>query len=241
MKKTVGCLLLFLLALKTYSQKKDFFSFEADANYYYYQLGDIENFSKQKFSYGFSLHAAMYINKFKLNVGINYSTRTLMVDESSWWPFDVKQRKYRFEYRNFPVLANIEYISKQRFTSSVLLGFIISNNTVYEITTFYMNGSVKTENAKAKGYTDSKALFILGNTFSIPLGHTKPLEDMITLNFQPSIGIQITHTPYDPKYGSYYNVPSGLLTFGFKIGIEYLFRVPQFTRFREYLKNVDYP
>jgi hypothetical protein len=236
LKKTICYILLFGLAFKNYAQeqkKNDYFSFEGDVNYYNYPA--LKSFSSNAynvFSYGFSLHAAKYIHKIKLSIGLNFSSMSLTTNETNLKPYDVKRRDYKLEYRNIPILFNTRIAASPTFTSGLLFGFVISHTNKYDITSYYINGVKKTENAKALGFNDSNLLFMFGSSFSILLGHPKPLEDRIALNFQPSLSFKLTSPSrsYNPL-NDYHSFRNGTgIMFGFKIGIEYFFRMAYFTR-----------
>ena len=121
MRKIIFCLLLFYGALKTYSQDKDYFSTEFDANYYYF----VGNNNSNNLNYGFSWLVSKYIQKLKFSTGINYSIKSY---NSQGDPFYLtERRKHNLKYINFPIIENIEILSQKKFCLSILTGFTFNN------------------------------------------------------------------------------------------------------------------
>ena len=211
MKRIIFCLLLFFLALKTFSQDKDYFSTEFDANYYYYFVGDN---SSNNFNYGFSILISKYINKVKVSSGINYSTKSYNTQGDPFWL--IEKRKYNLEYLNFPIITNIEIFSHRKFSSSVLTGFTFNQIIDYKIKSFYLNGETLIEdnllNDKKLGLT-----FLLGTTFS------KSIGNKWLLNLSPFINYKLIPDHNDQR-PDYKNIPDDRVFLGFKLGIEYLFK-----------------
>ncbi|MFA5540967.1 MAG: hypothetical protein WC984_04780 [Bacteroidales bacterium] len=211
MRKIIFCLLLLFGALKTYSQDKDYFSTEFDANYYYYFVG---NNNSNNLNYGFSLLVSKNIQKLKFSTGINYSIKSY---NSQGDPFySIEKRKYNFEYLNIPIIANIEIFSHKKFRSSILTGFTFNHIIDYDITSFYLNGETLTEN----NLLDNRKLgviFMLGATFS------KSIGNKCLLNLSPFINYKLI-PDHDNQRPDYKNIPDDKISIGFRIGIEYLFK-----------------
>jgi hypothetical protein len=211
MRKIIFYLLLFFLALKTFSQDKDYFSTEFDANYYYYFVGDN---SSNNFNYGFSILISKYINKVKVSSGINYSTKSYNTQGDPFWL--IEKREYNLDYLNFPIITNIEIFSHRKFSSSVLTGFTFNQIVDYKIKSFYLNGETLIEdnllNDKKLGLT-----FLLGTTFS------KSIGNKWLLNLSPFINYKLIPDHNDQR-PDYKNIPDDRVFLGFKIGIEYLFK-----------------
>jgi hypothetical protein len=214
MRKIIFCLLLFFWALKTYSQDKDYFSTEFDANYYYYFVG---NNNSNNLNYGFSLLVSKYIQKLKFSTGINYSIKFY---NSQGDPFySIEKREYNLEYLNFPIIANIEIFSHRKFRSSILTGFTFNHIIDYNIKSFYLNGETLTEN----NLLDNKKLgvtFMLGTTFS------KLIGNKCLLNLSPFINYKLV-PDHDNQRPDYNNIPDDKISIGFRIGIEYLFKTTE--------------
>jgi len=203
MRKIIFCLLLFFGALKTYSQDKDYFSTEFDANYYYYFVG---NNNSNNLNYGFSLLVSKYIQKLKFSTGINYSIKSY---NSQGDPFySIEKRKYNLEYLNFPIIANIEIFSHRNFRSSILTGFTFNHIIDYNITSFYLDN-------RKLGVT-----FMLGATFS------KSIGNKCLLNLSPSINYKLV-PDHDNQRPDYKNISDDKISIGFRIGIEYLFKTTE--------------
>ncbi|OQC44404.1 MAG: hypothetical protein BWX59_01934 [Bacteroidetes bacterium ADurb.Bin028] len=96
MRKTIFCILLLFLTIKTYSQNKNICSIETDANYYYYFIGDHK---ANNFNYGFSLLISHYIRNLKLSTGINYSTK--YYDSAGSAFYSTEKHKHYLQYLNF--------------------------------------------------------------------------------------------------------------------------------------------
>jgi hypothetical protein len=211
MRKIIFYLLLFFLALKTFSQDKDYFSTEFDANYYYYFVG---NNNSNNFNYGFSILISKYINKVKVSSGINYSTKSYNTQGDPFWL--IEKREYNLDYLNFPIITNIEIFSHKKFSSSVLTGFTFNQIVDYKIKSFYLNGETLIEdnllNDKKLGLT-----FLLGTTFS------KSIGNKWLLNLSPFINYKLIPDHNDQR-PDYKNIPDDRVFLGFKIGIEYLFK-----------------
>ncbi|MGB4095730.1 MAG: hypothetical protein GX048_03650 [Bacteroidales bacterium] len=211
MKRIIFCLLLFFLALKTFSQDKDYFSTEFDANYYYYFVGDN---SSNNFNYGFSILISKYINKVKVSSGINYSTKSYNTQGDPFWL--IEKREHNLDYLNFPIITNIEIFSHRKFSSSVLTGFTFNQIIDYKIKSFYLNGETLIEdnllNDKKLGLT-----FLLGTTFS------KSIGNKWLLNLSPFINYKLIPDHNDQR-PDYKNIPDDRVFLGFKLGIEYLFK-----------------
>lgn len=211
MRKIIFYLLLFFLALKTFSQDKDYFSTEFDANYYYYFVGDN---SSNNFNYGFSILISKYINKVKVSSGINYSTKSYNTQGDPFWL--IEKREHNLDYLNFPIITNIEIFSHRKFSSSVLTGFTFNQIIDYKIKSFYLNGETLIEdnllNDKKLGLT-----FLLGTTFS------KSIGNKWLLNLSPFINYKLIPDHNDQR-PDYKNIPDDRVFLGFKIGIEYLFK-----------------
>jgi len=211
MKRIIFCLLLFFLALKTFSQDKDYFSTEFDANYYYYFVGDN---SSNNFNYGFSILISKYINKVKVSSGINYSTKSYNTQGDPFWL--IEKREHNLDYLNFPIITNIEIFSHRKFSSSVLTGFTFNQIVDYKIKSFYLNGETLIEdnllNDKKLGLT-----FLLGTTFS------KSIGNKWLLNLSPFINYKLIPDHNDQR-PDYKNIPDDRVFLGFKLGIEYLFK-----------------
>lgn len=212
MKIVIFCLLLFLCALKIFSQDKDYFSTEVNANYYFYFIG--ENYSNN-LNYGFSLFVSKYIQKVKLSTGINYSIKSYNSRGDSF--YSVQKRKYELDYLNFPIIANIEIISLKKSYFSILTGFTFNKIIDYNIKSYYLSGEILTENIKL----DNKKLgitFIVGTTFS------KLIGDKCVLNLAPFINYKLV-SDHDNQSPDYKNVPDDKISIGFIMGIEYLFKI----------------
>lgn len=211
MRKIIFYLLLFFLALKTFSQDKDYFSTEFDANYYYYFVGDN---SSNNFNYGFSILISKYINKVKVSSGINYSTKSYNTQGDPFWL--IEKREHNLDYLNFPIITNIEIFSHRKFSSSVLTGFTFNQIIDYKIKSFYLNGETLIEdnllNDKKLGLT-----FLLGTTFS------KSIGNKWLLNLSPFINYKLIPDHNDQR-PDYKNIPDDRVFLGFKLGIEYLFK-----------------
>ena len=211
MRKIIFYLLLFFLALKTFSQDKDYFSTEFDANYYYYFVG---NNNSNNFNYGFSILISKYINKVKVSSGINYSTKSYNTQGDPFWL--IEKREHNLDYLNFPIITNIEIFSHRKFSSSVLTGFTFNQIVDYKIKSFYLNGETLIEdnllNDKKLGLT-----FLLGTTFS------KSIGNKWLLNLSPFINYKLIPDHNDQR-PDYKNIPDDRVFLGFKIGIEYLFK-----------------
>jgi len=211
MKKIAFCLLLFIWALKTYSQTKDYFSTEFDANYYYYFIG--EN-NSNNFNYGFSMLISKHIQKLKLSTGINYSIKSY---DSQGDPFySIQKREYKVEYLNFPIIANIEIISQKKFFSSILTGFVFNHILDYNIKSYYLNGETLTED----NLIDNKKL---GTTFVLGTAFSKSVGNKCLLNLSPFINFKLI-PDHDNQRPDYKNIPDDKISFGVKIGIEYMFK-----------------
>lgn len=211
MRKIIFCLLLFFGALETYSQSKDYFSTEFNANYYYYFVG---NNNSNNLNYGFSLLLSKYIQKLKVSTGISYSIKSY---NSQGDPFySIQERKYNLEYLNFPIIANIEVFSHRRLCSSILTGFTFNHIVDYNIETYYQNGETLTEvillDNKQLGIT-----FMFGTTFS------KLIGNICIVNLSPFINYNLV-PDHDNQRPDYRNIPDDKISFGFRIGIEYLFK-----------------
>ena len=185
MKRIIFCLLLFFLALKTFSQDKDYFSTEFDANYYYYFVGDNNS---NNFNYGFSILISKYINKVKVSSGINYSTKSYNTQGDPFWL--IEKREHNLDYLNFPIITNIEIFSHRKFSSSVLTGFTFNQIIDYKIKSFYLNGETLIEdnllNDKKLGLT-----FLLGTTFSKSIGNKWLLNLSPFINYKLILTIMI--------------------------------------------------
>jgi hypothetical protein len=194
MKRIIFCILLFFFALKTFSQDKDYFSTEFDANYYYYFVG---NNSSNNFNYGFSILISKYINKVKVSSGINYSTKSYNTQGDPFWL--IEKREYNLYYLNFPIITNIEIFSHRKFSSNVLTGFTFNQIIDYKIKSFYLNGETLIEdnllNDKKLGLT-----FLLGTTFS------KSIGNKWLLNLSPFINYKFIPDHNDQR-PDYKNIP----------------------------------
>ena len=214
MKKIIFFIILIICVSKIYGQKKNYFSIEGDANYYYYFIGENKS---NNLNYGFSLHVSKYIQKLKLSTGINYSIKSY---NSQGDPFySIEKREYNLEYLNFPMIANIKIFSHRKFRSSILTGFTFNHIIDYNIKSFYLNGESLTEN----NLLDNKRLgvtFMLGTTFS------KSIGNKCLLNLSPFINYMLV-PDHDNQRPNYKNIPDDKLFIGFKIGIEYLFKTTE--------------
>lgn len=214
MRKIIFCLLLFFCALKTFSQDKDYFSTEFDANYYYYFVGNSVN----NFNYGFSLFISKYINKLKVSSGINYSTMSYYYDVTPITSPDyLRKREYSLKYFNFPIITNIEIFSHKLLSYSILLGGSFNKIIEYNIKSYYLNNETLNENIDIKNENIGVSI-ICGATIS------SLLSSRCKLNLSPFINYKVIPS-YDSQRPNYRNIPDdGLLTVGFKLGIEYLFK-----------------
>ncbi len=200
-----------MLALSIYSQEKDYFSTELDANYHYYFVG---NDNSNNFNYGFSFLISKYTHKLKLSTGINYSTKSYDSQEEIF--NSISKRKYNLKYLNIPIIANIEIVSHKKLFVSILTGFSFNHIADYNIKTYYLNGDFVTDNDllgdKRLGIT-----YMLGTTFS------KSIGKKFILNMSPSINYKLIpdHNNQRPNYK---NIPDDRLSLGFNIGIEYVFK-----------------
>ena len=214
MKKKILFLIIAFCALKTYSQNKDYFSTEFDANYYYYFVG---NNNSNNLNYGFSLLASKYIQKLKFSTGISYSIKSY---NSQGDPFySIQKREYNLEYLNFPIIANIELFSHRKFCSSILTGFTFNQIVDYNIKTYYQNGETLTEN----NLLDNRKLgitYMFGTTFSTFI------SNKCTVNLSPFINYKLV-PDHDNQRPDYTNIPDDKIFIGFRIGIEYLFKTTE--------------
>lgn len=210
MRKTIFCLLLFFWTTTTFSQDKDYFSTEFDANYYYYFVGENNN----NLNYGFSLLVSKYIQKVKLSAGVNYSIKSYNSQGDQF--YSILKREYNLEYLNFPIIANIEIFSQRKFHSSILIGFTFNQITDYTIKSYYLNGKTLTEN----NLLDNKRLgisFVFGTTFS------KLIGNKYLFNLSPIISYKLV-SDHDNQRPDYKNIPDDKISIGVRIGIEYLFK-----------------
>lgn len=214
MKKFVFCLLLFIWALKTYSQDKDYFSTEIDANYYYYcSLGE----SRNKFNYGFSILISKYISSLKVSSGLNYATKFYYYDVTPIFTTNyLNKRDYKATYLNIPITSNIEMISRKSFSSSVLIGFAFNRIINYSIQSYYLYNGTTTDRIPVQNQNFGTTL-ICGTTIS------KSLNNKYVLNLSPFLNY-ILISDLDNQRPDYRNLPDDKISVGFKIGIEYLFK-----------------
>jgi hypothetical protein len=215
MKRIIFCILLFFFALKTFSQDKDYFSTEFDANYYYYFVG---NNSSNNFNYGFSILISKYINKVKVSSGINYSTMSYYYDVTPiTTPDYLRKREYSLKYLNFPIITNIEIFSNKLLSYSILLGGSFNKIIEYNIKSYYLYNETLNENIDIKNENIGVSI-ICGATIS------GLLSSKCKLNLSPFINYKVIPSN-DSQRPNYRNIPDdGLLTVGFKLGIEYLFK-----------------
>lgn len=211
MRKIILCLLLFFWAIKTFSQDKDYFSTEFDANYYYYFVGENKS---NNLNYGFSLLVSKYIQKVKLSTGINYSTKSYDSEGDQF--YSIQKREYNIEYLNYPIIANIEIFTQRKFYSSILTGFTFNQIIDYNIKSYYLNGETLVEN----NLLDNKRLglaFMLGTALSKTVGNNYQIA------LTPFINYKIV-PDHDNQRPDYKNIPDDKVFIGFKIGVEYLFK-----------------
>lgn len=215
MRKIIFCLLLFFWALKTYSQDKDYFSTEFDANYYYYFIG---NNNSNNFNYGFSLLISKYINRLKVSSGIDYSTMSYYYDISPITSPDyLRKREYSVKYFNFPIFGNVEIISNKLFSYSILLGGTFNKIIEYNIKSYYLYNETLNENIEIKNENIGVSI-ICGATIS------SLLSSRCKLNLSPFINYKVI-PGHDSQRPNYRNIPDdGIISVGFKLGIEYLFK-----------------
>lgn len=140
MKNVLISLLLFFLALESFSQGKDCFSTECNANYYYFFVG---NNNSNNLNYGFSLLASKYIQKLKISTGINYSIKSINAQGDAF--YSIQKRKYNLEYFNIPIIANVEIYSHDKFCSGIQTGFTFNRIIDCNMESFYLNGESLTE------------------------------------------------------------------------------------------------
>ncbi|GAB4460339.1 MAG: hypothetical protein Fur0028_13620 [Bacteroidales bacterium] len=210
MKKIVFCLLIFIWAFKTYSQEKDYFSAELDANYYYYF------FLNNNFNYGSSILISKYIHKLKMSSGINYSVKSFYTQGDPF--YSIKKRDYKIAYLNFPIIGNIEIISQKSFYSSILIGFAFNRIINYGIKSYYLNDETLIENNIKKDQ-------ILGVSIICGITISKPINNRFILNLSPCVNYKLIpdHRDQRPNYRS---LPDDKISVGLKIGAEYLLKTP---------------
>ncbi len=211
MKKIILFIILIICVSKIYGQKKNYFSIEGDANYYYYFIG--EN-NSNNFNYGFSIIISEYINKLKVSSGINYAIMSFDTQGDIF--YSIKNREYKIVYLNFPIIGNFEIISQNTFVSSILIGVIFNHILDYNIKTYYLNGETLTEN-NIKENQKLGVTLTFGTTFS------KSIGNKYTLNFSPFINYKLV-SDHDSQRPSYRNLPNDKISLGFKIGIEYFLK-----------------
>lgn len=211
MKKILSSLLLVLLTLEIYSQERNYFSTEFDANYFYYFVG---NDNTNNFNYGFSFLCSKYMHKLKLSTGVNYSTKSYYSQEDIY--NSIAKREYNLRYLNIPIIANIDLISQKELSISLLTGFGFNNIVYYSIETYFLNGDSENDNdllqAKKMGVT-----YMLGTTFS------KSIGEKFILNLSPIANYKLI-PDYTDQRPIYKNIPNDRLSLGFRIGIEYLIK-----------------
>lgn len=210
MRKTIFCILLLFLTIKTYSQNKNICSIETDANYYYYFIGDHK---ANNFNYGFSLLISHYIRNWKLSTGINYSTK--YYDSAGSAFYSTEKHKHYLQYLNFPITANIKIFSRNKFSSSILAGFVFNHIIDYKVKFYYMNGNIATKN-NLLANRQLGVSFMLGSTFS------QTIENKWILNLSPFVSCSLVRDHKDQR-PDYTNIPNNNLFIGLKIGVEYIF------------------
>lgn len=211
MKAILFSVLLLLLALKTYSQGKDYFSTEFDASYNYYFTG---NNNSNKFNYGFSLLISKYIHRLKLSTGINYSKKSYYSNEDL--SNSISKREYNLEYLSIPVIANIKLISQKKICISALLGFAFNHIADYYIKTHYFNGEVITDGKLLKDKS-------LGLTITFGTSLSKAVSKKFLFSTTPFINYKLIPDHKDQR-PNYKNIPDDKLSVGIKISVEYLFK-----------------
>jgi hypothetical protein len=217
MKKYIFYFLFGFCVIDTYSQEKDYFSTEFDANYYYYFVGNSSN----NLNYGFSLLISKYINKLKVSSGINYSTMSYYYNVTPITSPDyLTKREHNVKYFNFPIVGNVEIISNKIFSYSLLLGGSFNKIIEYNIKSYYLNNETLNENIEIKNENMGVSI-ICGATIS------SLLSSRCKLNLSPFINYKLI-PGQNSQRPNYRNLPDDdILNVGIKLGIEYLFKTTE--------------
>jgi hypothetical protein len=219
MKKNFIFILLFALCIsQIYSQEKNYFSIQADANYYYYFIDDYKN----NFNYGFSLVGSKYFNKFKINIGINYSTKSFFFERN------LLKLEYNLKYLNYNLVVNYKLLSNKNFLCDFLLGMKFNQIIDYTRKFHYENGYISKIKLRPDNY--------LGISFTSGFNFSTFINKNLIINFSPFIDFkikqdQLAESPIldpmpIPLYSSN-NVIKDKVSLGFTVGIEYLFKKSQ--------------
>lgn len=224
MKKIIFILLFALNLSQIYSQEKNYFSVQFDADYIYYFYNNKDNNIynqldlKNKFNYGFSLMGSKYFNKFKISTGINYVSKTCNHKDFEGDSWGVKSIDKKIKYINLPIIGSYEIFSHNTFNTDIDLGLILNRIVDYRLKTYYINNNVSIGDNIYAG--QQLGLSIIGGfTF------TKLIGQKFALNIQPFICYKLIND-HDIKYSMYIGskLPDDKLSLGIKIGLEFLFK-----------------
>lgn len=215
MKKIILINFIILLSLfKIYSQEKNYFSIQGDADYYYYFIDKYKN----NFNYGFSLMGSKYFNKFKFSAGINYSTKSYFFANES-------KLEYNLKYLNYILVGNYNLLSNKNFLCDFLLGVKFNQIIDYREKFYYENGNIRKTKLTPDNY--------LGISLTSGFNFSTFINKNILINFSPFIDFKIKQDQ-NAKYPNMIPLPIPLsssnndikdkLSLGFTIGIEYLFK-----------------
>lgn len=208
-----------LTSSSIYAQNNDKISIEADVNYFYHFIPN----GKNNFNYGLSFLASNRKEKVKISTGIIYSTKYYYFDNYHQDPYsssNIIKRKHRSQYLNIPLFLSIGKMDKEKISANLLVGVMLNLLQKYEQRTYYSDNPNAAVSKTAK--SDKTGITIrLGGNFS------KNISNRFLFNASPFCDLKIisnqgevtpSHFPVD-----YAIVNDNIMSFGLKLGIEYLF------------------
>lgn len=199
------------LSIDSFSQKKENFSIETDVNYYYYYLGD-KNISY--FNSGFSLLGSYSIDKLKISSGINLSTKDYYLNFDPNITDYLSKLDYKIRYINFPVLLNYTVYSSPKYKTDILGGVVFDRIIGYDIISHYSN---KDPIVEKNIEVDQKT----GVSVRLGIGISRYINPHLLITLSPFTDFKIEIEKIESK-PNYHNLPNDRLSFGLKLGIEYI-------------------
>ena len=120
------------------------------------------------------------------------------------------------QYINFPILINIASNKNKKINVNFLIGLIVNKVINYSLTSYYADKPSLYENDIE---FDNK----LGLTLRLGANISKKISNHFNLNVVPFTDFKLLLNSVEYHRPGYIDVPDNSLSFGLKIGIEYLF------------------
>lgn len=190
------------------SQEGNRYTIGLDANYFF-TIRPKGIGMKDNFNYGFSLLMTERIDKLRIGFGINFSTFNYTRDQN--YAYKVV---HKVKYLNFPLLIFFNNNSIKLVKISPYAGIIVNKVIRYDQVIYNPDTVTSYKNVE-------QIPINLGFICRAGVYVSKPIGKHFMLNAAPFADLKFVANGY---YSSGYDeLPDSFLTFGFRLGFDYLF------------------